>query len=466
MSNKKQHLQAAQQEITLAIEDLTDEGAGIGRHEGKVIFVPGTIPGDVVRIQLLQDRGSYGIGRLNQIESASEHRIDPPCPYAGPCGGCSLQHMDYDAQLYYKQKQVVDALERIGGFSDVPIQPIVGMTFPYHYRNKGVYPFGYIKGSQSEVALGFYRTGTHQLVPIEACMIQHGDSGAILKVVRDWANRHKITVYEPQRHTGLLRHLFVRTNYLGEHMVGLVVNGMAIPHADTLLASLLAAVPRVISLQINPQTKRGTTILGDEFKVLYGTKTMIDRIGDLEFELAMPSFFQVNPEQTRTLYQIALDYAALTGKETVWDIYSGAGTITLSMAQKAKAVFGNEINRMAVENAIENAKRNGILGASFVEGPAEVVVPKWLEDHQRPEVVVLDPPRKGAEPAVLDAILKMNPDRIVYVSCKPSTLARDLKHLAASGYQLTAVTPVDMFAHSGHCEMVVKLERSVSIEKQ
>ncbi len=447
--------------LQLTIEDISDEGAGIGRHNNRVIFVAGALPGDTVTARLKQIKRNYAIGKLVSIDQPSSHRIKPPCPYTETCGGCTLQAMDYDVQLSYKEKQVKDALERIGGFEQVPLKPIIGMTFPYHYRNKALYPFGLAKDARGkeQVILGFYQSDSHIVVPIEACMIQQGDSGAVLGAVKEWANAHRISVYQPQNHTGLLRHLFVRSNQAGEVMVGLVINGLEIPATDDLIARLLAAVPLVKSIQLNRQTKRGTTVMGDYCKTLYGESTLQDTIGDLHFELAMPAFFQVNSEQTRALYQEALDACALTGTETVWDIYSGAGTITLNLAKYAKAVYGNELHPNAVENAIANAARNGISNAQFVLGPAEVVIPEWLASHPRAEVVVLDPPRKGADPAVLDAIIAMQPDRIVYVSCKPSTLARDLKHLATSGYQLVSVTPVDMFPHTGHVEAIVCLQR-------
>lgn len=468
MSIKNGQLQAPQGEIILTIEDLTDEGSGVGRHQEQVVFVPGAIPGDTVAVQITQSKRNYAIGRVVRLVTPSSHRIKPPCPYAADCGGCAIQAMDYDAQLEFKAKQVKDALERIGGFTEVPLRPIVGMTFPYHYRNKALYPFGIAKNAQgkSEVVLGFYRPESHQVVPIEACMIQQGDSGAVLGAVKAWANAHRVTVYSAQKHAGLLRHLFVRTSQLGEVMVGLVINGHDIPNAEDLIHRLREAVPTLRSVQLNRQTKRGTTVLGDHCKTLYGTDTLVDTIGDLRFELALPAFFQVNPEQTRALYQRAVDACALKGNETVWDIYSGAGTITLSLAKHAKAVYGNEIHPMSVANAKANALLNGIENAHFIAGPAEVVVPEWLKDHPRPEVVVLDPPRKGAEPAVLEAILAMKPQRIVYVSCKPSTLARDLKQLAAGGYQLVEVTPVDMFPHSGHVECVVRLEIDNTLQSQ
>lgn len=450
--------------IKLEIEDLTDEGSGVGRYNNQVIFVPKAIPGDRVTVQLKEIKKNYATGRIVSIDQSSSHRIKPPCPYTGECGGCAIQEMDYDGQLAFKEKQVKDALERIGGFSVVPMNPIVGMAFPYHYRNKALYPFGVANTvtGKSQVVLGFYQPGSHRVVPILACMIQQGDGASLLGAVKDWANANGVSVYNAQSHTGLLRHLFVRTNQAGEVMVGLVINGFLVPNSDELIAKLRSAVPSVRSIQLNIQTKRGTTILGDTCKTLFGDDTLSDNIGDLHFDLAMPAFFQVNPEQTRVLYQKAVDACALTGHETVWDIYCGAGTITLNLAKGAKVVYGNEIHPKAIENARSNALLNNILNAHFIVGPAEEVIPKWLVEHPRAEVVVLDPPRKGAEPAVLDAIIKMAPERIVYVSCKPSTLARDVKILCESGYQLMEVTPVDMFPHSGHVETVVLLSHKKS----
>lgn len=444
------------QHYTIEITDLTEEGSGVGRIEDQVVFVSGALPGDTVKAQITQVKKNYALAKIVKVETPSEHRVQPPCPYAFQCGGCAIQHLDYDEQLNQKTSFVKTALERIGGQTDYKLQPIIGMSFPYHYRNKALYPFAVMGG---KVVLGFYKPQSHDLVAIDACMIQHPENAAILKVVRDWANDYKISVYRENQHAGLLRHLLIRTTNAGEHMVGLVINGTAIPHTKELVKALTAALPTVRGVLLNTQTKRGNTILGDHFKTIFGESTMIDTIGDFSFELAMPSFFQVNPEQTRVLYQKAMDYCNLSGSEVVWDLYSGAGTITLGLAKHAARVYGNELSAAAVENAKANAIRNGIENVEFIVGAAEDVVPKWLKDHQKPDVVVLDPPRKGADPAVLDAILQMAPERIVYVSCKPSTLARDVKILCENGYQLVEVTPVDMFPHTGHVETVVKLEK-------
>jgi 23S rRNA (uracil1939-C5)-methyltransferase len=444
--------------IEISITDMSEEGAGIGRIDNRVVFVQGAIVGDTVNAQITKVKKNFMMARIIKVIHPSEHRIDPPCPYAYRCGGCSVQHLDYDEQLVRKQELVKNALERIGSQTDFILHDIVGMTFPYHYRNKALYPADHIKG---EVVFGFYKAGSHTLVPIEECMIQHKDNAGILAIIKKWANDHQITVYNEKTHRGLLRHILIRSSIRGEHMIGFILNGDTLPYQDELSASLIKDYPSIVSIMKNKQTNRGNTVMGLDFANVYGTDTIMDSIDELEFELAMPSFFQVNPEQTTALYDKALEYAALTGTEVVWDIYSGAGTISLKLAKNAKKVIGNEIVDAAVENAIDNAKRNNIQNVEFIAGPAEIEVPKWLDENGKVDVVVLDPPRKGAEIQVLEAIITMNPDRIVYVSCKPSTLARDIKHLTENGYKLVEVTPVDMFPHSMHVETVVRLQRVI-----
>lgn len=440
--------------IEINITDMSEDGAGIGRIDNRVVFVQGAIVGDTVNAQIMKVKKNFMMAKIVKVLVPSEHRIEPPCPHAYRCGGCSVQHLDYDEQLVRKQELVKNAIERIGGQTDFILKDIIGMTFPYHYRNKALYPADNIRG---EVVFGFYKAGTHTLVPIEECMIQHKDNAGILEIIKKWANDHQITVYNEKTHRGLLRHVFIRSTIKGDHMVGFILNGDALPYQDELTASLTDAYPSIVSIMKNKQTRRGNTIMGPEFVNVYGQETVVDAINELEFELAMPSFFQINPEQTVALYDKAIEYAALTGNEIVWDIYSGAGTISLNLAKNAKQVIGNEIVEQAVENARQNAKHNKITNVEFITGPAEIEVPKWLETGAKADVVVLDPPRKGAEVEVLDAIITMNPERIVYVSCKPSTLARDIKHLTENGYKLVEVTPVDMFPHSMHVETVAKL---------
>lgn len=444
--------------IEIKIEDMTEEGQGLGRVDNRVVFVTGAVIGETVSAQVTSVKKGHALAKVIKVIEASPDRVEPPCPYAYYCGGCSVQQIKYEKQLELKEKLVHDSLARIGGLTSYDKAPIIGMANPYHYRNKAVYPFG---KDGDKIVLGFYKPKSHKIIPIDNCLIQHQSSEAIIKAVTDWANTHKLTIYDEKSHTGLLRHLFVRTTQAGEHMIGLIINAKVLPHQDTLIEALEKTKENITSLLFNIQTQKGNTIMTNKTKVIKGRPTIIDTVGDLSYELSMNAFFQVNPEQTQKLYSQALTYADLKGTETVWDIYSGAGTISLALANKAKYVYGNEINTQTVENAKANAKRNNITNVEFIEGPAEHVLQAWTNDNKSKKVdlVVLDPPRKGADPEALKAIINMNPAKIVYVSCKPSTLARDLKVLVENGYEVVHVTPVDMFPHTMHVETVVKLTR-------
>lgn len=442
--------------VELTIDSVNDDGDGVARYNNRVIFVRGAVPGDRVLAKITKIKKSYAQANVKSLIEASIDRVEPPCHHAKICGGCTVQQIEYDQQLALKSQLVEDALTRIGKQSDYKLRPILGMTFPYHYRNKMVYT---VANNAKRIDFGFYKKGTHKLIAIEECMIHNPHNMAILETVRNWANQQHIRAYDAKCHQGTLRHIMIRNNLAGQYMLGLVINDRQLVGSNALVAAIQAHHPEVVSVMVNINRRRSKAILGDKYQTLYGEDHIIDIIGDLQFKISMASFFQVNPQQTAKLYDVAEKYAQLTGKETVWDIYSGAGTISLQLAKSAKHVYGNEIVEQAIIDAVDNAKRNQIDNVSFIQGAAEKIVPTWTQKNQKPQVVVLDPPRKGADRAVLDAIVKLSPRRIVYISCKPSTMARDILHLSQNGYHLKEVTPVDMFGHSMHVECIALIQR-------
>lgn len=441
------------------IIDLGESGEGIGKYEGMTVFVDGGIVGDVVKVKINTVKKNYAMGKVVKMLKPSTFRVEPPCPYFKKCGGCQIMNMDYTkGQLVYKEKVVKDAIERIGGFTDVDVLPIIGMETPFRYRNKGQYP---VAQGKHGVQLGFFQKGTHSVVNIDDCLLQSEQHQIINQIIRDFIVEFGIKIYDEKTHKGMLRHVMIRhSEALGEIMIVLVVNGEYLPKEAILRERLVESVPELKSLIVNVNTAKGNKVLGDKNRVLAGAETIADQIGNLKFNINPLSFFQVNPVQTEVLYAKALEYAGLSGDETVFDIYCGIGTISLFLAQKAKKVIGVELIQEAIDDAKANAANNGFDNCEFHVGKAEVVIPKLYEAGYKADVVVVDPPRKGCEPEVLETILAMAPQRIVYVSCKPSTMARDLKILCESGaYKLAAVQPVDQFGHTVHVECVVKLEK-------
>ncbi len=442
--------------LELEIIDLTENGEGIAKFNNKIVFVYGAVAGDRVLAEVVLEKKKYIKARIIKLLRRSPDRIEVPCPYAYRCGGCSIMQLSYEKQLRYKEKFVKDALERIGKQKDYDFYPIIGMTFPYYYRNKAIYPFALVK---NKVELGLYQRGTHRLVPVDTCMIQHEENRLIMSVIKNWANRYKIPVYQEQEKQGILRYLMIRSNTHNQHMVGLVVTDQYLKHKQELVKELKQLPIEIKSLTLILNKKAGNAVLGDKFIPVFGKAELLDTIDDIDYKLSLSSFFQVNHTQTARLYLIAEKLCGLTGQEIVWDIYSGVGSISLRLAKNAKWVFGNEIVPQAIENARENAELNGIRNVSFITGAAEEIVPTWHQKYPAPDVVVLDPPRKGADKKVLAAIISLAPQRIVYVSCKASTLARDVKILSENGYKLIEATPVDMFPHSGHVETVALLSK-------
>lgn len=449
----------------LTIEDMSDSGEGIGHVDGVTLFVKHTVPGDVVRAKVLKMKKTYGFAKVEELITPGAGRVEPRCPIAAPCGGCQLQFLAYEEQLRLKQKRVQDCLTRIGGFRDITVEPVLGMAEPSGYRNKGQFPVG--KGKDGNPVLGFYAGHTHSIVATEHCDVMWSGHETILAAVREYLMESGAAPYDEANHTGLVRHVLMRYGKAtGQILVCLVINGTKIPKPE-LLVEKLRQIPGVTGICLNENRERTNVILGKKVTTLYGTPYITDYIGDVSFRISPLSFYQVNPGQTKVLYDTALAFAGLTGAEVVWDLYCGIGTISLFLAQKAKHVYGVEIVPDAIRDAKENAERNGITNATFYVGAAEEVLPK----HPYPaDVIVVDPPRKGCDATLLTTMLQMAPERIVYVSCDPATLARDLKVLCGGAecseaslpgarYYIEKVQPVDMFGGSVHVETVCLLKR-------
>jgi 23S rRNA (uracil1939-C5)-methyltransferase len=446
----------------LEITGLGHEGEGVGKYEGFTVFVPGALPGERIRAKVIKVQKTYAYGRLIDILTETPDRVEPACPIFKRCGGCHLQHMSYEAQLRYKKQTVVDALARIGKLEDVKVLDTLGMENPWEYRNKAQVPLGEIDG---RLAVGFYAPRTHEIIEMEACGIQHTYNDEIVHTTKAILQELGVTHYSEETHSGVVRHIIGRVGVnTGETMVVLVTNGRKIPNAEVLVERLRSRIPHLVSIIQNVNTQQTNVIFGKVTITLWGKDSITDTIGDIKFDISARSFFQVNPVQTEVLYGKALEYAKLTGGETVIDAYCGIGTISLFLAQKAKSVYGVEIVPEAIEDAKKNAALNDITNASFEVGEAEVVFPRWYNEGVRADVVVVDPPRKGCDERLLAAIADMQPERVVYVSCNPGTLARDLRYLEDHGYRTVEVQPVDMFPHTFHVECCSLLERKEKFE--
>lgn len=444
--------------VTLKIEDCGMDGEGIGKVDGFTVFVKDAVIGDTVSAKIMKAKKNYGFGRLMEVLEPSPYRVEPVCPIARQCGGCQLQTVSYEQQLAFKEKKVRGHLEHIGGFTDLPMEPIIGMEEPFHYRNKAQFPVGVNK--EGKLVTGFYAGRTHSIMENRDCALGMPENKAILDSVLGFMEQYGITAYDEETGKGLARHILTRCGYFtGEWMVCVIINSKKLPFEDKLVEAL-KTLPGMTSIMININKERSNVILGDEVRLLYGKPYITDKIGEISYQISPLSFFQVNPQQTNKLYSKALEYADLKGEETVWDLYCGIGTISLFLAQQAKFVRGVEIVPAAIENARENAKLNGIENVEFFVGKAEEVLPEEYEKHGvYADVIVVDPPRKGCDEVLLSTILKMQPERVVYVSCDSATLARDLKYLCANGYELKKVCPVDQFAQTVHVETVCLLNR-------
>ncbi|PZD92911.1 23S rRNA (uracil(1939)-C(5))-methyltransferase RlmD [Paenibacillus sambharensis] len=495
------------EEVTAEIVGLTHDGEGVGRVNGFTLFIQGALPGERVRAKVMKVKKQYGYARLMDLLETSPDRIDAPCPIFKQCGGCQLQHMSYEAQLAWKRQHVIDNLTRIGklqvansgsgkagaeletgeqeagdkaglafkqlavnegaaGSEGIMVHPTLGMQDPWRYRNKAQVPIGMAmadldNGASGSLIGGFYARGSHRIIDMDECLIQHERNDDAVRRVKEIGSRLGVTAYDEASGRGLLRHVVVRTGFIsGETMVVLVTNGRKLPNADALVSGIREILPDVKSIVQNVNTKKTNVIFGDETRMLWGQDVIYDELDGIRFAISARSFYQVNPLQTVALYRKAVEYAGLTGTENVIDAYCGIGTISLFLARQAGRVYGVEIVPEAIEDAKRNAELNGIANAEFAVGLSEEVIPRWREEGIVADVVVVDPPRKGCDQALLDTIIRMKPERVVYVSCNPSTLARDLRVLEDGGYRTVEVQPVDMFPHTVHVESVALLVRN------
>lgn len=447
----------------VTITDMGSDGEGIGKIDGYTIFVKDAVIGDVVTAKIMKAKKNYAYARLEKVETPSPFRIQPECKFARSCGGCQLQALAYEKQLQFKNRKVKNNLMRIGGFSEALLNEIteepVGMEEPFHYRNKAQFPFGYDK--EGNVITGFYAGRTHSIISNTDCALGVPENRQILEMILSFMKEENIPAYREETGTGLLRHALIRKGFFtGQIMVCLVINGEKLPAAEK-LTERLKTIEGMTSISVCINKERTNVIMGTDIRLLWGKERIEDKIGNLTFSISPLSFFQVNPVQTQRIYSQALQYASLTGNETVWDLYCGIGTISLFLAQQAKQVYGVEIIPQAIEDAVANAEKNGIKNAEFFVGRAEEVLPqKYESEGIYADVIVVDPPRKGCDEQCLATMFKMQPKRIVYVSCDSATLARDAAFLCENGYELKKVRAFDNFPQSGHVETVCLLSQN------
>ena len=440
---------------TAVIDGYSSEGLGIARVNGAVVFVPHAVRGEEIDLRITKVMKTSCAGEIVKIHNPSPERMEPECPYAGKCGGCAYRHLTYPEELWAKRQRVQDALTRIGGL-ELTVEEILGAKNPEHYRNKSQYPVG------ADGSIGFFQARTHKVVTIRRCLIQTEAADRTAQAVGEWMRRYKISAYDETTGKGLVRHVCVRVNRKGESLCCVVVNGNKVPREPELAAYVTAAVPHTVGVLLNSNTRRGNVVLGDKYRTLFGRNYLMDTLCGLEFKLSMPSFYQVNRDQAEVLYGKALEFAGLTGNETVLDLYCGIGTITLCLAKAAKRVIGAEIVPPAIRDAKENALRNHIENAEFFCGDAADIAAKLESDGLRPDVVTVDPPRKGLAPEVIASVAAMGPEKVVYVSCDPATLGRDVKIFREFGYEAKRAAAVDMFPGTAHVETVVLLSRETN----
>ncbi|MBQ9486809.1 MAG: 23S rRNA (uracil(1939)-C(5))-methyltransferase RlmD [Selenomonadaceae bacterium] len=443
------------EKLELEITGLGTNGEGIGRHDGLTVFVEGALPDEKIFAEVKEKKKNYAVARLVKILRESSDRVKPFCPIYEKCGGCQLQHLNYAAQLKFKRQQIVDAVERIGKLDRVEIFDTLGMENPLRYRNKMQFPVARYKG---ELLIGCYARGSHQIIDTNSCLIQRDGMDEVLTAVKKILQKYNVTAYDEDTHRGVLRHVMSRIGFNGELMIVLVTATKNLPAEKNIVRAICHELPNVASVQQNIQTYHNNVILGRETKILYGKPTIKDKLGGLSFNISARSFFQVNTAQAEVLYNVALNFAALTGRETVIDAYCGIGTITLFLAKSARKVYGIEIVPTAIEDAKKNARENNIRNAEFIAGDAVKIIPRLYRDGVRADVVIVDPPRAGCDKKVLETFAAMSPFKIVYVSCNPATLARDLAILRELGYNAKKIQPVDMFPFSSHVESVTLLE--------
>ena len=439
---------------TAVIDGYSSEGLGIARVNGAVVFVPHAVRGEEIDLRITKVMKTSCAGEIVKIHNPSPERMEPECPYAGKCGGCAYRHLTYPEELWAKRQRVQDALTRIGGL-DLTVEEILGAKNPEHYRNKSQYPVD--AGGQ----VGFYKARSHQVIPVDCCRIQKPQADAAAEALRWYIRECGVPCYDERTRRGLVRHLYVRTNSAGQSLVCVLVNGRKLPCEDALVSLMRQALPDAVGVVLGVNTQPTGAVLGSEYRTLWGADVLEDTLCGLSFRLSVPSFYQVNHDMAEVLYDTAVDFAGLTGHETVLDLYCGAGTITQVMARRAARVIGAEIVPEAIAGARENARRNGIENVEFFCGDAAAAAADFAAKGLRPDVICVDPPRKGLSPEVVAAAASMAPQRIVYVSCDPATLARDVKLFAQEGYCAVRAAAVDMFPGTANVETVARLERCV-----
>ena len=443
---------AKNQEHTVTIEGYGEGGMGVARIDGRVVFVHGALRGEKCRVLILKTLKSVAFAKVLEVLEPSSERITPDCPYFPRCGGCTYRHIRYEEELRLKKQRVQDNLSRIGG-SDVTVEEILGAQDTLRYRNKAQYPVS------KDGAVGFYRARTHEVIECEHCLLVRPEADAAAEALREYMQSCRVAGYDEKTGRGLVRHLYVRSNAAGESLVCVLVNGDKLPKEDRLVTLLRDACPKCTGIVLGTNTKKGNVILGDRYRTLWGSDRLEDTLCGKTFRLSVPSFYQVNRVQAERLYAKAIEFAGLTGQETVLDFYCGAGTITLALSDHAKKVLGAEIVPEAIDDARENAARNGVKNAEFFCGDASDVAKKLARENLRPDVITVDPPRKGLAADVVESIAEMQPGRVVYVSCDSATMARDVKRLADLGYTAQRACAVDMFPRADHVETVVLLSK-------
>ncbi|WP_260832881.1 23S rRNA (uracil(1939)-C(5))-methyltransferase RlmD [Staphylococcus capitis] len=435
--------------------DLTHEGHGVVKIDRYPVFVPNALIEEEIEYKLIKVKKNFAIGKLLEVKNKSKDRVEPPCVYYYKCGGCQLQHMTYQAQLNMKKEQVVNLFHRKGPFEDTPIQPTLGMEQPWRYRNKSQIPVG----KDNKAIMGFYRQRSHDIIDMDSCLIQDEQHQNIMNYVKHWFNELNMSIYDEKNKRGLMRHLVIRTGYhTDEIMVIFVTNGKKFKNANVLVQKLISEFPNITSIKQNINDTHSNVIMGPQSVTLYGKDKIVDELSEVTFNISDQSFYQINSAQTEKLYQKAIDYAQLTGEEIVLDTYCGIGTIGLYMAPQAKHVYGVEVVPSAIKDAQENATKNQLNNTTFECGKAEDVILEWKAQGIKPDVVMVDPPRKGCDETFIKTLLKLNPKRIVYISCNPSTQQRDAQ-LLSDNYHLVEITPVDMFPQTTHIETVALFER-------
>ncbi|MBC2324158.1 23S rRNA (uracil(1939)-C(5))-methyltransferase RlmD [Listeria booriae] len=442
--------------LDVVFEDLTHDGNAVAKIDGYPIFVPQGLPDEIAQIKVLKTNKNYGFGKIIELTKESADRVTPPCLVYSQCGGCQLQHLSYGGQLRMKQKQVAQVMKRIGK-QDVEVLPTLGMENPWNYRNKAQVPVGFVNG---RLVAGFYQQRSHQIIDMNTCLIQQEENNEVIQTARAIFAKYHVEPYDETTRKGVLRHLMTRfATTTGELMLVIVTTKLNFPNKAEIMAELQQSIPELTSLVQNVNTANTNVIFGEQTVVLAGREYIMDTIHGISFAISARSFYQVNPEQTEILYAEALKLAGLTGEETVIDAYCGIGSISLCLAKEAKHVYGVEIVPQAIEDARANAKLNKMDNVTFAVGKAEEVIPDWFKQGIKADVLVVDPPRKGCDDALLQTILKMKPKRVVYVSCNPATLARDMLVLTEGGYEAKMVQPVDMFPQTTHVECVTVLQR-------